>query len=52
METLKSVRPLAAQNVIFHDLADSVIKDGENDLLIELEDGVGNKQTYNTKIYY
>ena len=40
------------QNLIFHDLADSVIEDGENDLLIEFEDGVGNKQTYNTKIYY
>jgi len=40
------------QNLIFHDLSDSVIEDGENDLLIEFEDGVGNKQTYNTKIYY
>jgi len=40
------------QNLIFHDLSDSVIQDGENDLLIEFEDGVGNKQTYNTKIYY
>ena len=40
------------QNLIFHDLSDSVIEDGENDLLIELEDGVGNKQIYKTKIYY
>ena len=40
------------QNLIFHDLSDSVIEDGENDLLIEFEDGVGNKQTYNTIIYY
>ena len=40
------------QNLIFHDLSDSVIEDGENDLLIEFEDGVGNKQSYNTKIYY
>jgi len=40
------------QNLIFHDLSDSVIEDGENDLLIEFEDGVGNKQTYSTKIYY
>ena len=40
------------QNLIFHDLSDSVIEDGENDLLIELEDGVGNKQIYNSKIYY
>jgi len=40
------------QNLIFHDLSDSVIEDGENDLLIEFEDGVGNKQIYNTKIYY
>ena len=40
------------QNLIFHDLSDSVIEEGENDLLIEFEDGVGNKKTYNTKIYY
>ena len=40
------------QNLIFHDLSDSVIEDGENDLLIEFEDGVGNKQIFNTKIYY
>ena len=40
------------QNLIFHDLSDSIIEDGENDLLIELEDGVGNKQIYNSKIYY
>ena len=40
------------QNLIFHDLSDSIIKDGENDLLIEFEDGVGNKQVFKTKIYY
>tara|TARA_Y100001958_G_C20935502_1_gene344085 strand:- start:186 stop:542 length:357 start_codon:yes stop_codon:yes gene_type:complete len=40
------------QNLIFHDLSDSIIEDGENDLLIEFEDGVGNKQIFNTKIYY
>tara|TARA_B100001287_G_C22627908_1_gene503521 strand:- start:567 stop:1337 length:771 start_codon:yes stop_codon:yes gene_type:complete len=40
------------ENLIFHDLSDSIIKDGENDLLIEFEDGVGNKQVFKTKIYY
>lgn len=40
------------QNIIFHDLDDSIIEHGENDLLIEFEDGVGNKQIYNSKIYY
>ena len=40
------------ENLIFHDLSDSIIKDGENDLLIEFEDGVGNKQVFITKIYY
>ena len=40
------------QNIIFHDLDDSIIEYGENDLLIEFEDGVGNKQIYNSKIYY
>ena len=40
------------QNLIFHDLDDSIIESGENDLLIEFEDGVGNKQVYSSKIYY
>lgn len=40
------------QNIIFHDLDDSIIEYGENDLLIEFEDGVGNKQIYKSKIYY
>ena len=40
------------QNLIFHNLADSIIENGENELLIEFEDGVGNKQIYSSKIYY
>ena len=39
-------------SAFFHDSAASIIKDGENDLLIEFEDGVGNKQNFKTKIYY
>ena len=40
------------QSLIFHDLSDKIIKDGENDLLIEFQDRVGNKQIYKAKIYY
>ena len=39
-------------NLIFHDLSDGVIKDGENELIIKYEDGVGNKGVYKSKIYY
>ena len=40
------------QSLIFHDLSDKIIRDGENDLLIEFQDRVGNKQIYKAKIYY
>ena len=40
------------QSLIFHDLSDKIIKDGENDLLIEFQDRVGNMQIYKAKIYY
>ena len=39
-------------NLIFHDLSDGVIKNGENELIIKYEDGVGNKGVYQTKVYY
>ena len=39
-------------NMIFHNLSDGIIKDGENKLVIKYEDGVGNKGVYQTKVYY
>lgn len=39
-------------NMIFHNLSDGIIKDGENELIIKYEDGVGNKGVYQTKVYY
>jgi hypothetical protein len=38
--------------MIFHNLSDGIIKDGENELIIKYEDGVGNKGVYQTKVYY
>ena len=39
-------------NLIFHNLSDGVIENGENELIIKYEDGVGNKGVYKSKIYY
>ena len=39
-------------NMIFHNLSDGIIKDGENELIIKYEDGVGNKGVYQVKVYY
>ena len=39
-------------NLIFHDLSDGIIKNGENELIIKFEDGVGNKGLYKSKLYY
>ena len=39
-------------NMISHNLSDGIIKDGENELIIKYEDGVGNKGVYQTKVYY
>ncbi len=39
-------------NLIFHILSDGVIENGENELIIKYEDGVGNKGVYKSKIYY
>ena len=40
------------QTIIFHNLSDGIIKNGENELIIKYEDGVGNKGVYQTKVYY
>ena len=39
-------------NLIFHNLSDGIINNGENELIIKYEDGVGNKGVYQTKVYY
>ena len=39
-------------NMIFHNLSDGIVKNGENELIIWYEDGVGNKGVYQTKVYY
>jgi hypothetical protein len=39
-------------NMIFHNLSDGIVKNGENELIIRYEDGVGNKGVYQTKVYY
>ena len=39
-------------NLIFHNLSDGIIKNGENELIIKFEDGVGNKGLYKSKLYY
>ena len=39
-------------NLIFHNVSEGVIENGENELIIKYEDGVGNKGVYKSKIYY
>ena len=39
-------------NLIFHKISDNIIKKGENILLINYQDGVGNKGVYKATIYY
>ena len=39
-------------NLIFHKISDNIIIEGENILLINYEDGVGNKGVYRATIYY
>ena len=39
-------------NMIFHNLSDGIVKNGENELIIRYEDGVGNKGVYQIKVYY
>jgi len=39
-------------NLIFHNLSDGIINNGENELIIKYEDGVGNKGVYKTKVFY
>ena len=39
-------------NVIYHNLSDGIIKDGENELIIKFRDGVGNEGIYKAKLFY
>jgi len=39
-------------NLIFHKISDNIINQGENILLINYQDGVGNKGVYKATIYY
>tara|TARA_B100000989_G_scaffold265222_1_gene218007 strand:- start:1179 stop:2846 length:1668 start_codon:yes stop_codon:yes gene_type:complete len=39
-------------NMIFHKISDKIINKGENILLINYQDGVGNKGIYKATIYY
>ncbi|CAI8399295.1 MAG: Murein DD-endopeptidase MepM [Flavobacteriales bacterium] len=39
-------------NLIFHNISDKIINEGENILIINYQDGVGNKGVYKTTIYY
>ena len=39
-------------NLIFHKISDNIINEGENILLINYQDGVGNKGLYKATIYY
>ena len=39
-------------NLIFHNLSDGIINNGENELIIKYEDGVGNKGIYKAKVFY
>ena len=39
-------------NLIFHKISDNIINEGKNILLINFQDGVGNKGLYKATIYY
>ena len=39
-------------NLIFHNLSDGIINNGENELIIKYEDGVGNKGVLRAKVFY
>ena len=39
-------------NLIFHNLSDGIINNGENELIIKYEDVVGNKGVFKTKVFY
>ena len=39
-------------NLIFHKISDNIINEGENILIINYQDGVGNKGVYEATIYY
>ena len=39
-------------NLIFHKISDKIIEKGKNTLIINYQDGVGNKGVYKAEIYY
>ena len=39
-------------NLIFHTIKDGIIKDGENNIMIKVIDGVGNETKMNSKVYW
>ena len=39
-------------NLIFHNLSDGIINNGENELIIKYQDGVGNKGVFRAKVFY
>ena len=39
-------------NLIFHNIDDGIIKNGENKITIKVTDGVGNKTEFNSKVYW
>ena len=39
-------------NLIFHNIDDGIIKNGENKITIKVIDGVGNKTEFNSKVYW
>ena len=39
-------------NLIFHNIDDGIIKNGDNKITIKVIDGVGNKTEFNSKVYW
>ena len=39
-------------NLIFHNIDDGIIENGENNITIKVMDGVGNKTEFNSKVYW
>ena len=39
-------------NLIFHNIDDGIIENGENKITIKVTDGVGNKTEFNSKVYW
>ena len=52
LEHLLSFNNEPKLNLIFHKISDNIINKGENILLINFQDGVGNKGVYRATLYY